>query len=68
MAWDKDPVTLDVFLDRLKEFKLEHPEDTRILINADTDSTYSSVIYVMDEVRKARIDKVFIETRVHPKT
>src|ERR1017187_2564011 len=66
MAWDKDPVTLDEFLIRLKEFHMEHPDDARILINADTESSYSSVIYVLDEVRKTGIQKVLIETRVKP--
>jgi len=45
---------------------MEHPDDARILINADSDSTYSSVIYVLDEVRKKNIQKVLIETRVKP--
>jgi len=66
MAWDKDPVTLEEFLVRLNEFHMEHPDDARILINADSDSTYSSVIYVLDEVRKKNIQKVLIETRVKP--
>jgi biopolymer transport protein ExbD len=66
MAWDKDPVTLDEFLIRLKEFHMEHPDDARILINADSESSYSSVIYVLDEVRKVGIQKVLIETRVKP--
>ena len=66
MAWDKDPVTLDEFLIRLKEFHMEHPDDARILINADTESSYSSVIYVLDEVRKTGIQKVLIETKAKP--
>src|SRR5271166_4714649 len=66
MAWDKDPVTLEEFLVRLKEFHNEHPDDARILINADTESSYSSVIYVLDEARKTGIQKVLIETRVKP--
>jgi biopolymer transport protein ExbD len=63
MAWDKDPVTLDEFLTRLKAFHAEHPEDARVLINGDSDASYSSVIYVFDEVRKIGISKVLIETR-----
>src|SRR5450755_3094593 len=45
MAWDKDPVTLDEFLIRLKTFHVEHPDDTRVLINGDTEASYSTVIY-----------------------
>ncbi len=63
MAWDKDPVTLDEFLIRLKTFHVEHPDDARVLINGDTEASYSTVIYALDEVRKAGIQKVMIETR-----
>jgi biopolymer transport protein ExbD len=63
MAWDKDPVTLEEFLVRLKTFHVEHPDDARVLINADADASYSTVIYALDEVRKAQIQKVLIETR-----
>jgi biopolymer transport protein ExbD len=66
LAWDKDPVTLDEFLTRLKQFHLENPDDARILINGDADASYSSAIYVFDEVRKTGIDKVLIETKVKP--
>ena len=45
MAWDKDPVTLDEFLTRLKAFHIEHPDDARILINGDADASFASVIY-----------------------
>ena len=63
MAWDKDPVTLDEFLIRLRQFHNEHPDDARVLINGDSDASYSSVIYALDEVRKIGISKVLIETR-----
>jgi biopolymer transport protein ExbD len=62
MAWDKDPITLDEFLKRLQEFHIQHPDDARILINGDADASFSSVIYVFDEVRKVGISKVLIET------
>jgi biopolymer transport protein ExbD len=63
MAWDKDPITLDEFLTRLKAFHIDHPDDARILINGDSDASFSSVIYVFDEVRKVGIQKVLIETQ-----
>jgi len=55
IAWDKDPVTLDEFLTRLKAFRAVHLEESKI-----------QAIYVFDEVRKAGIQKVLIETRVKP--
>jgi biopolymer transport protein ExbD len=63
MAWDKDPITLDEFLTRLKAFHIEHPDDARILINGDSEASFSAVIYVFDEVRKVGIQKVLIETK-----
>jgi biopolymer transport protein ExbD len=67
LAWDKDPITLEDFITRLQAFHTLHPDDARILINGDTEATFSSVIYVFDEVRKAGITKVLIETTVKPK-
>jgi len=67
LAWDKDPVTLDVFLTNLKTFHLKHPEPSaHILINGDTDAPFSQAVYVLDEARKAGIQKVLIETEVRP--
>jgi len=66
LAWDKDPVTLDEFLTRLKAFKNANPEDARILINGDENAPFNQAIYVFDEVRKSGIQKVLIETRVKP--
>jgi biopolymer transport protein ExbD len=67
LAWDKDPITLDDFINRLQAFHTLHPDDARILINGDTDATYSSVIYVFDEVRKTGISKVLVDTTVKPR-
>jgi biopolymer transport protein ExbD len=68
LAWDKDPVTLEDFITRLQTFHTLHPDDARILINGDTEASFSSVIYVFDEVRKAGITKLQIETTVRPKS
>lgn len=65
LGWNKDPVTLDEFLDRLRAFHLSNPEG-RILINGDEDAFFSQAIYVFDEVRKAGFQKILIETRVRP--
>ncbi|MFZ5494555.1 MAG: ExbD/TolR family protein [Verrucomicrobiota bacterium] len=62
IAWNKDLVTLDEFLQRLQQFKREQPEG-RILINGDERAFFAQAIYVFDEARKAGFTKVFIETR-----
>lgn len=65
LGWNKDPVTLDEFLARLRAYKTSNPEG-RILINGDSDAFFSQAIYVFDEVRKAGFQKVLIETRLKP--
>lgn len=63
LAWNKDLVTLDEFLQRLQQFRTQAP-DGRILINGDERAFFAQAIYVFDEARKAGFTKVFIETRV----
>ncbi len=61
LAWDKDIITLDEFLVRLQTYK-QVQANPRILINGDEDAFFSQARYVFDEVRKAGIQRVFIET------
>jgi biopolymer transport protein ExbD len=63
LAWNKDLVTLDEFLQRLQQYKAQQP-DGRILINGDERAFFAQAIYVFDEARKAGFAQVFIETRV----
>ncbi|EIQ01191.1 biopolymer transport protein [Opitutaceae bacterium TAV1] len=65
LAWDKDPVTLDEFIARLQAWEQVEP-DPRVLINGDENALFSQVRYVVDEVRKAGIGKINIETRIRP--
>ena len=68
LAWDKDLITLDQFLDRLQAYYQVAGSDARILINGDQAAYFSQARYVFDEVRKAGITKVEIETRVSPES
>ena len=63
LAWNKDLVTLDEFLARLTQYKLDE-SDPRILINADERALFAQVVYVVDQVRIAQIPKIYIETRI----
>ena len=63
LAWNKDLITLDEFLQRLQQYKREEPEG-RILINGDERAFFAQAIYVFDEARKAGFLKVYIETHV----
>ena len=64
LAWNKDPVTMQEFLDRLQDYRRQYP-DGRVLINGDERAYFTQAIYVFDQVRKAGFNKVFIETRAH---
>jgi biopolymer transport protein ExbD len=63
LAWDKEYVSLDEFLARLKAFHVQNP-DGKILINGDENATFNAAIYVFDEARKAGFEKILIETKV----
>jgi biopolymer transport protein ExbD len=63
IGWNKDPVTLEEFLVRLKTFKTSNPEG-KIIINGDDNARFDQAVYVFDEVRKAGFQRVLIETRV----
>ena len=65
LGWDKELITLDQFLVRLQAYKQTQP-DGRILINGHENALLQQVRYVVDEVRKAGIRKVLIETRIRP--
>src|SRR5688572_7189533 len=45
IGWNKDPITLDEFLARLRTYKTSNPEG-RILINGDQGAFFSQAIYV----------------------
>jgi biopolymer transport protein ExbD len=63
LGWDKELITLDQFLIRLQAYKQTQP-DAKVLINGDENALFAQVRYVVDEVRKAGISKVLIETRI----
>jgi biopolymer transport protein ExbD len=63
LGWDKEPITLDEFLIRLQAYK-QTQEDPKVLINGDENALFQQVRYVIDEVRKAGITKVLVETRI----
>jgi len=63
IAWNKDFVSLQEFIDRLRSYKASDPEG-KILINGDEGAMFNAALYVFDEARKAGFNKIFIETKV----
>jgi biopolymer transport protein ExbD len=64
LAWDKERISLEEFLARLRTYHNTGGDDARLLINGDENAFFSQVRYVFDEARKADFKKVFLETRV----
>lgn len=64
LAWNKDRISLDEFLQRLEVYKRTGGDDARILINGDENALFNQVRYVFDEARKAQFKKVYLETRI----
>jgi biopolymer transport protein ExbD len=65
LAWNKELISLDEFITRLKAYKQVEP-NPRVLINGDENALFVQARYVFDEVRKAGIQKVLIETQTRP--
>lgn len=67
LFWDKESVTFNEFLTRILRFQEKCASENKvphILFNADSRAGYGSCITILDEIRKAQIGKVSIETRV----
>jgi biopolymer transport protein ExbD len=60
--FNKDVVTLEQVIERLKEVKAADA-DPRVFINGDEKAEFGKAIAVLDEVRKLGISKVAIETK-----
>ncbi len=63
--WDKDGLTWDQFVARLIQYRTEEA-DPKIMINGDAKAEFGKAVVVLDEVRKAGIQKVTIVTRTKP--
>jgi biopolymer transport protein ExbD len=67
LFWGKESVTWDMFLIKIVRFKGECDavaHEPHVLFNADYEADYGQCITILDEIRKAEISKVSIETRV----
>lgn len=61
-AWNKETVTLVELIHHLQQLKETNP-DPKIFIHGDGQSRFASVVVVLDETRKAGINKIAIETK-----
>lgn len=66
LYFNKEKMDQSELSGRLETLKANDP-DPKILINGDGKATFESAILVLDEVRKAGIKKVSIQTQGEPK-
>lgn len=67
LFWNKEPVGFNTFLNKLESYVATCRIDgkkPRILLNADRNAGYGQCITILDEVRKAGLEKMSIETIV----
>ncbi len=61
--WNKELINLNEIGPRIEQYKTQVP-NPRILIAGDDKAKFGVTVQVLDEVRKAQIEQVSIETRV----
>lgn len=60
--WNKELITLNEIEPRLQQYKRQ-VQNPRVLISGDTKAKFGACVLALDEVRKAGIDQVSIDTR-----
>jgi biopolymer transport protein ExbD len=63
--WNKEPIGIDEIGPKLEDYKNRNP-NPRVLIAGDDRAKFGPVVMALDEVRKAGITQVSVETRVRP--
>jgi biopolymer transport protein ExbD len=61
--WNKEPISANEIEPRLTSYKSQ-VQTPRILVSGDNRAKFGPTVYALDEIRKAGIDQVSIETRV----
>jgi biopolymer transport protein ExbD len=63
--WNKEPIGIDELGPKLDDYK-SRIANPRVLIAGDDRAKFGPVVLALDEVRKAGITQVSVETRVRP--
>ena len=69
LFWNKDPMQMSDLPSRITAYKSQmdsQGSEARVLIAGDEKARFGATVQVLDEVRKAGIDKFSVETRTRP--
>jgi biopolymer transport protein ExbD len=61
--WNRELISRDEITPRLEQYK-KATQNPRVLIAGDSKAKFGFTVYALDQVRKAGIDQVSVETRV----
>jgi biopolymer transport protein ExbD len=61
--WNHEPITTSEIEPRLHSYKSQ-VSTPRVLVSGDSRAKFGPTVYVLDQIRKAQIEQVSIETRV----
>jgi biopolymer transport protein ExbD len=61
--WNKELININEIAPRLEQYKTQVP-NPRVLIAGDDKAKFGITVRALDEVRKAKIEQVSVETRV----
>jgi biopolymer transport protein ExbD len=64
--WNHELITIGDVEPRLKQYKEKQGTLARVLIANDDKAMFGAIVRVLDEVRKAGISQVAVETRIRP--
>src|SRR5258706_11160743 len=65
LFWNRDPMDMSELPGRLTAYK-STTENPRVTIAGDEKARFGATVKVLDEIRKAGIDKFTVETRTRP--
>jgi biopolymer transport protein ExbD len=61
--WNKEPIGVNELEPRLHSYR-QQVSVPRVLISGDSKARFGATVYALDQVRKAGIEQVSVETRV----
>ena len=62
--WNREPIMANEIAPRLVSYKAQS-QNPRILLAGDNKARFGATVFALDQVRKAGIEQVSIETQVH---
>ena len=62
--WNHELITINDVLPRLKQYKEKQGTLSRVLLANDDKARFGAIVLVLDQVRKAGITQVAVETRI----